>query len=220
MSGTSSFASYNYPHDPQNVFKYRDTHICKNFKVSDYQLSQNSSVKVQQPIYGNESDIVTISGTSPYGVSSSYVKYFASAPADHLQNFTGSGLPFTTPEQALEGTPNKGVVKLEGGSYKFKIRMPNSYYKDMGNTMVVPQVNLVFTDNNGNQIGKVYKIKVGSPIPYRSLIWNEQGYRKKGVMGYVNNNLQMRTQYQILVENGYPKNGKQAANFWGTKPPK
>jgi len=38
-------------------------------------------------------------------------------------------------------------------------------------------------------------------------------------MFYCNNNLPVRTQYQILVDSAYPTVNNVPKNFWGTMPP-
>ena len=212
-NGTSSFSGYNYGADNTPVFKYRDQHMCGKWKRSTYTLANCAAEVTSAP-----NGIFVVTGSSPTA-NATYVKYWASAPPTYGQSFSGSGMPYPNPAVAYKDTPNKGVVKLVGGSYRFTLRYPNSYYKDLGNTYVAPQVSLVFCDAAGNRLSKVYKIKLGNGIPYRSLIWNQQGYRKN-VMGYCNNNLPVRTQEQILRDSAYPATNEQAPNFWGLRPPK
>ena len=49
------------------------------------------------------------------------VLFWAPAPPHYNSSFTGSGLPYSNPIQAYEKTPNKGVVQLCNGQFKFKM---------------------------------------------------------------------------------------------------
>lgn len=211
-NGTASFSSYDYGNDNTPVFTYRDQNMCGKWKSTDYDLANCGANVTQSP-----NGIFIVTGTVPTPLAS-FVKYWAAAPPTYNQSFTGSGMPFPNPAVAFENTPNKGVVKISGGKYRLTLKYPNSYYKDMCNTYVPPQVSVVFCDASGKKMSKIYKIKLGNGVPYRSLVWNQQGYRKN-VMGYCNNNLPVRTQEQILRDSAYPKTNEQAPNFWGKRPP-
>jgi hypothetical protein len=67
------------------------------------------------------------------------VDYIAAAPADMMTNFSGSGLPYGSIEQAYYNTPNKGRVKSVNGIVVLKLQKPNSYFKDF-NTLQYPHV--------------------------------------------------------------------------------
>lgn len=69
------------------------------------------------------------------------IDYIAAAPADMMTNFSGSGLPYGSIEQAYYNTPNKGRVKSVNGIVVLKLQKPNSYYKDF-NTLQYPHVML------------------------------------------------------------------------------
>ena len=93
------------------------------------------------------------------------VRYWAAAPADRMTTFAGSGLPFPNPEQAFENTPNKGTVRAENGRFTIGLRFPNSFYVNLGKTLLPPHVLLKFCDNSE----AVKAVVLGQGIPNRSL---------------------------------------------------
>lgn len=74
-----------------------------------------------------------------------YINYIAAAPADTMTNFSGSGLPYTSKEQAYYDTPNKGTIKVMNKKGIIRLQKPNSYYKDF-NKLQTPHVMLFIDD--------------------------------------------------------------------------
>lgn len=74
-----------------------------------------------------------------------YITYIAAAPADTMTNFSGSGLPYASREQAYYNTPNKGTVKFINNIGTLRLQKPNSYYKDF-NKLQKPHVLLFIGD--------------------------------------------------------------------------
>lgn len=73
------------------------------------------------------------------------ITYIAAAPADTMTNFSGSGLPYASKEQAYYNTPNKGTVKFINNIGTLRLQKPNSYYKDF-NKLQKPHVLLFIGD--------------------------------------------------------------------------
>lgn len=75
------------------------------------------------------------------------VSYIAASPADTMTNFSGSGLPYASKEQAYYNTPNKGTVRLVNNKAIIKLQKPNSYYKDFNN-LQTPHVSIFINDKH------------------------------------------------------------------------
>ena len=144
------------------------------------------------------------------------IVYYASNPATYNSSFTGSGLPFPSPEVAFEGTPNHGTITTGAdGSFEFNIFYPNSYYMALGTIYIGPHV---FVKACGSD--DVHSIYLGDGIPYRMLTYPSPPYTapRTSPMFYAKGGRQMpptRTQEQILRDSAYPDKNKMDANFWG-----
>lgn len=136
--------------------------------------------------------------------------YRAAAPADMRASFTGSGLPFTSPEMALQGSPNVGTVTIDStNSFKITVKMPNSYYAAHGTVLVRPTVYLMQGD-------RTISIVVEHSIPYRTLTY--QNGRTSA--SFYNIKLPVRSQEKILRDSAYPTSSTlMPINHWGLKPP-
>ena len=89
---------------------------------------------------------------------------------------------------------------------------------DFGTVVVPPQVNIKFVDENQLDISKVYSIKLGNCVPFRSQSWSKKRNWDDGPMFYSNPNLPVRTQEQILIDSAYPCTNQEPENFWGLTP--
>lgn len=142
------------------------------------------------------------------------VEYIAAAPAERRATFTGSGLPFASPRQAFERTPNRGVARVgPGGTVMLQLLYPNAYYVGLGTAYVPPVVHVSYTVAGA---GVRETVAVGGGLPFRTLTY--PGTRSS-CMFYDNWNLPVRTQEQILRSSAYPEARATPANFWGLKPP-
>ena len=148
-----------------------------------------------------------------------YIKYTAANPPTFSSNFSGSGMPFPNEEIAYENTPNRNVVEVNGGSFSFLLKFPNSYYINMGTELIEPHVKMILVDSNNKQWGKEKIVKVGNSIPFRTLTWPSQRNWNNGPLFYKNDNLPVRTQYEILLDSAYPSTNTVPRNFWGTMQP-
>ena len=222
MSQGNSFASINFS-DPeaQSVFKYREQAVCDKWRESEYPM-KDCLVKTLEDREGSS---FIVKGTATGGIllrsgGDIYVKYWAANPPTFGSSYAGSGLPYPTEAVAYENSPNSGVIRCEGGSFTFKLAYPNSYYKNMGTVLVPPQVRLQYCDKDGKKLSKIYTVKLGNPIPFRTLTWPTQRNWNDGPLYYYNRHLPVRTQEQILANSAYPAENVMPKNFWGLRPPK
>jgi len=215
----NSFAGINF-NDPQsqNIFDNNNKMMCPINKLDDgSEFNFNVQIKKNR----NLKDGFIVSGklNFPNFTEKLYIKYTASSPPTYNSNFSGSGLPFPNELIAFENSPNKGITEVNGGSFRFSLRYPNSYYTNMGTVYVPPQVKMVLTNKDNKDMGKPLIINLGEGIPFRTLTWPIQRDWNKGAMFYNNPNLPVRTQYQILLDSAYPSTNKTPKNFWGMVSP-
>jgi hypothetical protein len=152
-------------------------------------------------------------------VSLNKVFFIAAAPAESRSSYTGSGLPFASPPQAFDNTPNQGQVALNTSHQgQIRIKLPNAYYAGLGTYYVPPTLYLKY--NNG-YMEKLISVKLSDGIPYRMLTYPIRGTMpRKDVTFYQGMwELPVRTQEQILRDAAYPDVNKMHPNFWGLKPP-
>tara|TARA_Y100000590_G_scaffold470096_1_gene661945 strand:+ start:2290 stop:2835 length:546 start_codon:yes stop_codon:yes gene_type:complete len=125
--------------------------------------------------------------------------YWAAAPPDYLSSFTGSGLPFSSPEQAFDNTPNKGIVHLnDDGSFSFTIHYPNAYYIHLGTTYVSPRIMFQLCSRNHSNRTQHQVIVLDDGIPFRRLT-----HKKK--INLHTEDLPVRNQESIIRDKQYPK---------------
>lgn len=207
----ANFAGTSFGYDANKIFKERDEQMCSRWKCSNAQYS-DCKIKIKYNGSGN----FIIDGVANAG---EFVKYWASAPPTYSLSFAGSGLPYPNEEVAFEKTPNQGVARIENGKFQFPLEYPNSYYDNMLKVYVPPQVQFVFSNSDGQNIGEIHAANLGNGIPFRSLTWPMKRDWNDGPLFYCNNNLPVRTQEQILRDSGYPATNKEPGNFWGKMPP-
>ncbi len=94
------------------MFEYREKNMCGQWKQTTHNLANCAAEVTQSP-----NGIYVVTGSAPTAFAT-YVKYWASAPPTYGQSFTGSGMPYPNPAVAFQDTPNKGVVKVTGGTYR------------------------------------------------------------------------------------------------------
>lgn len=219
MSEGMAFAGISTGNNSSDVFKYRNNAMCDQWKknTEDFELCK---FDVYSNPYGNYKISGSTSGIlSQIGVQKPvYAKYWAANKPTLSESYAGSGLPYASECQAMENTMNKGLVPVEGSQFTIQLDYPNSYYTDFYKTYVPPQVNIVFVDAEQKSISKVYTIKLGNGIPFRSLTWPRKRNWNDGPLFYCNNDLPIRTQAQILVDSSYPCTNQEPKNFWGQDP--
>lgn len=159
------------------------------------------------------SDIV-VEGKFNFAVKDGRVSYIAASPADFRASYTGSALPFTSPEMALQGTPNKGTLQLDSeNGFQMTLKLPNSYYSGHGTVLVPPTVYLTFATSEAPE--RTVAVKLNEPLPYRTLTYPNG---RTSAMFY-DVPLPVRSQEQILRDAAYPSHSMQMPqNHWGLKP--
>ncbi len=213
----NSFAGINFD-DPESnsIFEKHSKTMCpryKNFNESSFLVNLDIK-KVNNDSYIVSGDVTT----NPYS-EQLFVKYSAANPPTYNANFSGSGLPYPNEEIAFENTPNRGAVEVINNKFTISIRYPNSYYINMGSVYIEPHIRLILCDKHNKEIGEVVYVNLGEGIPFRTLTWPAQRNWNKGPEFYVNKDLPVRTQFQILVDSAYPSTNIMPKNFWGTTPP-
>ena len=202
------------------IIRYRNKNMCNKWNNINYEFNQcdvncainpHGNVKVKGIVKAEMGELINIIG----GV---IVKYWAAAPPECGQSYTGSGRPFPNPEIAFEKTPNKGYAKVEGNEFNLVLKLPNSYYKDCGRILIPPAVRFKLCDSRGTTLSKVYTIHLGEPIPFRAETWDNKRDWNEGPLFYCDEGLPIRTQEQILRDSAYPKVMAEPPNFWGLKP--
>lgn len=148
--------------------------------------------------------------------------YIAPNSATMNTSFSGSGLPYPNEHVAFENSENEGIVEIINGKFSFSLKMPNSYYTDLGTVIVSPQVKIrVCSKNSLRPVSDVQIINLGESIPFRTLTYPNQRNYINGPYFYTNKKMPVvRSQYEILMSSAYPTDMKTPDNFWGLKPPK
>lgn len=151
-------------------------------------------------------------------VPSQKVFYIAASPTEHRTSYSGSGLPFVSPTQAFENTPNQGIIDIDSNNeFQVVLRTPNSYYAGLGSQYIPPTLYLSY--NNGF-VNKLVSIKLSHGIPYRTLTYVSHPVPRSSPSFYEGlQSLPVRTQEQILKDSAYPAKNVMHSNFWGLKPP-
>jgi hypothetical protein len=138
------------------------------------------------------------------------ISFVAPAPAESMNSFTGSGLPWANKEQAFQNTPNKGGVKLNKNRFVIKMLRPNSYYIDF-DKLQLPFIEIYYNKT------KMFKIDLSfEKIAHRSL--QHPQLRKMEKQDFYNRKLPIRSQEQILRDSEY-NSLNEPKDFWGLKPP-
>lgn len=212
----NSFAGANYGDTNKNdIFTLHDQKRCKR-----YHLLDNTGYVDDVEIIPSDKYSFKVTGNVTTNTNSKlFIKYSAANPPTYNSSFSGSALPFPSEEIAFENTPNKGTVEVVDKKFTFKLRYPNSYYKNLGNIYVHPYVKIVVINDKNDIISDEVVLNVGEGIPFRTLTWSNNRNWNDGPLFYTNPNLPIRTQNQILLDSAYPKKNNTPNNFWGIMPP-
>jgi hypothetical protein len=168
------------------------------------------SGNITKETYGD----IVITGTVQSETENPDITFWAAAPPDHMNSFSGSGLPFPNPEVAFENTPNIGKVSTKNRNFTFRIKNPNSYYAALGTGYIPPTVYIKICGENEPE--KITSIKIDDGIPYRSLTH----IKEHNINFYNVPEQEVRSQEQILRASAYPSQNTMPSNHWGLKPPK
>uniref|UniRef100_A0A6C0BK97 Uncharacterized protein n=1 Tax=viral metagenome TaxID=1070528 RepID=A0A6C0BK97_9ZZZZ len=112
--------------------------------------------------YDQLHDTFTIAGWVDTRVKT--IDYWAANPIWKNVSYSGSGLPYPTPEIAYDQTPNHGRLTVIKGQFKFIIQHPSEYYVKGGKQLLRPRVHLRLLDSD-----KIITLTVADLLPSRSL---------------------------------------------------
>lgn len=165
----------------------------------------------------NANGTVTVECTFEDGSVHDEFKYIAARPADRRASYSGSGFPFPNKQQAFDNTPTKGTVKYNGSTFQLTFPIPNSYYANLGNQLILPTLFISYKNASGKQ--QVIEIVVDDQIPYRLLQFPTFPLQRNDATFYhAHHNLPVRTQEQVLRDSEYPSSKKMASDYWGLRP--
>ena len=161
-------------------------------------------------VVNNNKGNITVNGNLKIASSNVKIVYWAANPPTFNYSFSGSALPFFNKEQAFDNTSNKGKVLFKNKKASFGIKYPNSYYHDLGNTQVVPHIDLLYSIN-GKEYIYSYKLS-DNPIPYRSLT---HPYTRTSPIFYKpKTEKTVASQSQLLCDTAYPVTNTSINDFW------
>lgn len=169
--------------------------------------------------YSISGEIVTLRGKINDTIKGHTIRYMAASPADRRMSFSGSGLPYSSPQMAFGNSPSRGDIEpgVEN-SFEIEFEMPNSYYTNLGTNLICPSVYLKY--ENGIETVTI-NIELTDPIPYRMLTYPSRYTLARTNADFYQNILPLpvRTQEQILRDSAYPSKNMMHSNFWGSRPP-
>ena len=124
------------------------------------------------------------------------VLFWAANPPNYNTSFSGSGIPFPTPNIAFEETPNQGAVKVENGSFHVFLHFPNSFYTELGQQHIPPRLYFSFC---GPEEGEILSVDISNEVPYR-----RQKLRRPPMPNLLHETPILDTQERILIKHRYP----------------
>tara|TARA_B110001469_G_scaffold125848_1_gene142094 strand:+ start:4438 stop:5157 length:720 start_codon:yes stop_codon:yes gene_type:complete len=165
---------------------------------------------------------IEITGKLKIDKRNAKIIYWAANPPDYNVSFSGSGLPYPSPDMAFDNTKNIGSVMTKDGVFKIQMYYPNAYYVGLGSLYVPPHVHLKICEEGYDQY---FSIKIGAGVPYRTLTHPappSMNFRSTPLF-YQNDQLSVRSQENILRDSAYPEYNtippEIPNNFWGKRPP-
>jgi hypothetical protein len=164
---------------------------------------------------GDSKNDINLHIKSQISIDNNTITYIAANPPTFMTSFSGSGLPYPNENQAYDNTPNRGQLVLDNNNEGIlMLYSPNSYYTDLGNTLVKPHILLEYEIQSNK---KTITVKVSDGIPYRSLT---HPYNRESSIFYGTSwNLPVRSQESILLSSSFPDKDVHYDNFWGLRPP-
>lgn len=137
---------------------YTDEHITCNIEISECSKYVNLSGKINNP------------------GSYSTMEIIAPNPVIKMTSYSGTGLPYSCIDQALEGTKNK-MNATNDGVFSGVFTYPNSYYTSDMKVEVKPSIFVQLISKNESVKSSVFRIELPDPYPLRTLIYRP-GYYK------------------------------------------
>ena len=172
--------------------------------------------------YNPNGDIL-VSGKLKNSSPNAVISFWAAAPPTKGISFSGSGMPYPSPEVAYDRTPNKGVVTAVNGSFNFVLKYPNAYYIGLGSLYIPPHVNFKITQpDSQDQQTNNFSVQIDDGIPFRMLTYPAPPTSKPRIspLFYCEPEKGVRSQEAILRASSYPSINSMPDNFWGDRPPR
>jgi hypothetical protein len=146
--------------------------------------------------------------------------FWAAAPPTYGSSFSGSGMPYPSPDVAYDRTPNKGVVDIVNGKFTINMKYPNAYYTGLGTLYIPPHVNFKICAPGSQD--KYFSIQIDDGIPFRMLTYPAPPTKKPRTspLFYCEPEKGARSQESILRASAYPETNSMPDNFWGDRPPR
>ena len=169
--------------------------------------------------YNGTGDLVVhgqVKTTSP----NAKVYFWAAAPPTYGTSFSGSGMPYPSPDVAYDRTPNKGIIDVVDGKFVINMKYPNAYYVGLGSLYIPPHVNFKLCEPGADE--QYFSVQVDDGIPFRTLTYPAPPTNKPRIspMFYCEPEKGARSQEEILRASAYPAQNVMPANFWGDRPPR
>lgn len=212
----NQFAGISFGYNANQIYKYRNSNRC-NLKGNVFSY-RTPNVFAKTTTNQNKMK-VQINMLHKMSSLHSHIMWWAANPPTYSVSFTGSGMPFPNENIAFERTPNQGFIPLQSPLFSVSLIKPNSYYTHLGKKYVPPQLKYCLCDSSGKNCSPTYTVKLSEGIPFRYQTFPPQRNWNAGPMFYCNPNTIVGNQEQILRINGYPEDGIQPPNFWGTISP-
>ena len=116
--------------------------------------------------------MLAISGTVDDAKRYERMYLIAAHPIQQMTSYSGSGLPWSCPNMAMDNTPNFFEIP-PSGNFTVNFSFPNSYYMNDGIQRVLPSLFVVLTPKNGEPISVQFQLPEDDPLPLRTLTHRE-----------------------------------------------
>ena len=169
--------------------------------------------------YRGSGDLI-VNGNIKTNSPTSKLYFWAAAPPTYGTSFSGSGMPYPSPEVAYDRTPNKGVVPVSNGQFTINMKYPNAYYTGLGSLYIPPHINFKICEDGKSDT--YFSVQIDDGIPFRMLTYPAPPTNKPRVspLFYLEPEKGARSQETILLASAYPSTNAIPDNFWGERPPR
>jgi hypothetical protein len=121
-----------------------------------------SAVVRRDPTTGK---VQVVGSVSVLGPMPQIIEWEAAAPTTRGMSFSGSGQPYPNRAIAFEGTPNKGSVQSENGSFTIELAgIPAGYYSGLGAVYIPPTIEFLCTANGRTQKALLPIVETAAPF--------------------------------------------------------
>ena len=170
-------------------------------------------------LYKGSGDLV-VNGQLKTMNPTSKLFFWAASPPTYGTSFSGSGMPYPSPEVAYDRTPNKGIVNVVNGQFSINMKYPNAYYTGLGSLYIPPHVNFKICEDGKSDT--YFSVQIDDGIPFRMLTYPAPPTKKPRVspLFYLEPEKGARSQEAILRVSAYPETNTMSDNFWGDRPPR